>query len=486
MSEQVDTFLAITGSSDGKVAEHFIDMAGGDIETAISLFFEHGPSITTQTTGSGAGASASPQPQSNVDDDAALAERLQNEAYQSQQAEPRAPDQAVHETLVGGDSSYGVFPGTFGGVGGSFGSLLNNRATGAHDIFGNARPGIFNQRDEEFGHDDDSDDEDRVVEIDSEGEIIESRRDDGLSATQRRLARIFRPPFDLIQKLDLTSGKQKARTEKKWLLVNIQDNAEFQCQVLNRDFWSNKNVKDLVKENFIFLQYQKDSRSGEEYSQFYQFTEYPHISILDPITGERLKMWSGVPAVNSWIQEVFDFLGQFSLELGHINPIVSHKKKIDPSSLTEEQQLEFAISQSLGNNHEDKDDVEILHGGDKTDPIQIDDPEEEAAPKELTETELFERIKPVEHPEPEANTATTTRVQIRLGDGSRQVRRFNIDDKVVVIYEVLKATVDQVKKGEGFTLTSQRENLIGKLDESISEAGLKNASILLELVDKDE
>lgn len=478
MSEQVDTFLAITGSSDGAVAEHFIEMAGGDIETAISLFFEHGPSIAQSSA-----TSAPSPPPSRTDDDAALAERLQNEAYQSQQNEPRAPDTAVHETLVGGSDNFGVFPGTFGGVGGSFGSLLNRNTP--QDLFGGGRQGIFNQRDDGFGADVDEDEEneDRVVEVDSDGEVIENRRNDGLSETQRRLARIFRPPFDLIEKLNLTNAKQKARQEKKWLLVNIQDNAEFQCQMLNRDFWSDRNVKDLVKDNFIFLQYQKDSRSGEEYSQFYQFTEYPHISILDPITGERLKMWSGVPATNSWIQEVFDFLAQFSLEPGHINPIVSHKKKIDPSTLTEEQQMEMAIKQSLGSKDDnDKDDVEILHGGEQDDPIEIDDEE----PQELTEEQKFQQIEAVDHPEPEANPETTTRVQIRLGDGTRRVRRFNIEDKVVVIYQVLKATVDQVINGEPFTLTSQRENLIGKLDNTINDAGLKNASILLELVEKDQ
>jgi len=486
MSEQVDTFLAITGSSDGKVAEHFIEMAGGDIETAISLFFEHGSSVTQPAASH---SSASPLP-THTEDDAALAERLQNEAYQSQQQnEPRAPDEARHERLVGGDDGFGVFPGTFGGVGGSFNGLLNqqSRIPTPQDIFGNSRPGIFNQRFDAMDDSEDDDADDRVVEVDSDGETIESRRNDGLSETQRRLARIFRPPFDLIEKLDLTSAKLKARQEKKWLLVNIQDNSEFQCQVLNRDFWSNKNIKDLVKDNFVFLQYQKDSRSGEEYSQFYHFSDYPHISILDPITGERLKMWSGVPATNSWIQEVFDFLSQFSLEPGHINPIVSHKKKVDPSALTEEQQMELAIKQSLGNkNDDDKDDVEILAGGEQDDPIEIDDEEiAETEPKESSEADRFSKIKPVDHPEPEPNTTTTTRVQIRLGDGSRRVRRFNIDDKVQVIYEVLKATVDQVKNGEAFTLTSQRENLIGKLDETISDAGLKNASILLELVDKE-
>lgn len=37
-------------------------------------------------------------------------------------------------------------------------------------------------------------------------------------------------------------------------MVNIQNVSEFCCQVLNRDVWSRKLVKELMKEHFIFLQ----------------------------------------------------------------------------------------------------------------------------------------------------------------------------------------------------------------------------------------
>lgn len=45
-------------------------------------------------------------------------------------------------------------------------------------------------------------------------------------------------------------GQQK----KRWLLVNLQDSREFASQILNRDVWSNYNVKELVQRNFVFMQ----------------------------------------------------------------------------------------------------------------------------------------------------------------------------------------------------------------------------------------
>lgn len=41
---------------------------------------------------------------------------------------------------------------------------------------------------------------------------------------------------------------------QKWLMVNVQNVLEFSCQILNRDIWSNKAVKTVIKEHFIFWQ----------------------------------------------------------------------------------------------------------------------------------------------------------------------------------------------------------------------------------------
>ena len=42
--------------------------------------------------------------------------------------------------------------------------------------------------------------------------------------------------------------------ENKWLMVNVQNVMEFSCQMLNRDIWSNKAIRTIVKEEFIFWQ----------------------------------------------------------------------------------------------------------------------------------------------------------------------------------------------------------------------------------------
>ena len=76
---------------------------------------------------------------------------------------------------------------------------------------------------------------------------------------KRTLEELFKPPIDIIFKGDLQTARDSATSAKKWLLVNIQDACEFQCQVLNRDVWSNEAVKTILREHFIFWQVSKNN-----------------------------------------------------------------------------------------------------------------------------------------------------------------------------------------------------------------------------------
>ena len=318
------------------------------------------------------------------------------------------------------------------------------------------------------------------MEIDDDGEVreyVKTVRKPKSITKEQKLAMLFRPPFDMMAKVNLDGAKVRARERKKWIMINIQTVDIFQCQALNRDLWSDKNIKKLVKDNFVFLQYQYDSHNAKPYIQFYGLNnkdELPHIAILDPMTGERLKQWNRtVPSVSDFIGEVQDFLNNFSLDPTAANPTVKEPTpEVDPSTLSEEQQLEIAIKQSLG------------QSPDK--PLTLDESANESEPEtnEDPYISLFNSIKPISHQEPENKPGISTRIQIRTGDGRRIVRRFDaLQDTVRTIYEVIKTEIEGYKDIR-FTLSNhQRENLIEKLDENLSDAGLKNSSLLLERVD---
>lgn len=496
----VTTFLSVTGIEDESVAKQYLDITNNDLEYAVTLYMESNPPQAASSV------SNDNVPTSHEDDEQ-LAQRLQQEAYQDQD-NVRAADTNIHrhETLVDSfDTGFSNIPRI-------------NRPT---DIFGQGRVGIFNQRFddaendyynnrfeevEDDEEDDDypevndnsnSDDDDDVMVLNSDGEVVETNkrsrrrinrdnRLNELTSTQRRLANLFRPPFDIMSKIDLDTAKVQGRQDKKWILINIQDSSEFTCQVLNRDFWSNSRVKSVVKENFIFLQYQHDSPNGVSFINFYSVDKFPHIAILDPLTGERVHKWTDgeVPKVEEWLADVALFLEKFSLLPNSNNPVVKHEVKFDPDALTEEQQIEYALKQSMAASGSSASDAITIDDLDDKPQAQQQEPEEPEQPEDA-----FEAIKPVAHEEP--TSGATTRIQIRFPNGKRLIHKFDVDNNTVkTLYEWLKYILQQANESdyglssdERFTLSNASNRsvkLIDSVDQTIGETGLKNASILLE------
>lgn len=494
MDDLVSTFLTFTGIEDESIAKQYLDITNNDLEYAVTLYMESNPPAT--------GASRD----SPHDNDEELAKRLQQEAYGNDDTGVREADANIHrhETLV--DS--------FGG-----GFSPAPRVSRPDDIFGGGRVGVFNQRFDEgdefqFGrfeelHDDDEDDEmedddddDEVMVLDSDGEVVESdrarpqsrrrinrnERINELTSTQRRLANLFRPPFDLMSSIDLDAAKVEGRTLKKWILINIQDSSEFSCQVLNRDFWSQLKVKNIVREHFIFLQYQHDSPNGINYKSFYSIDNFPHISILDPLTGERVFKWKDgeIPDSETWLKDVDEFLDKFSLLPNSNNPIIKHEPKFDPDALTEEQQIEFAMKQSIIDNQTGGATADNAIEVDETD--EIEKVEDSLHVEE--ETDLFSGIPAINHDEP-SSADSITRIQVRFPNGKRLIHKFNYsEDKVSTVYQWLKYIISSsiedygLNKDDRFILSNvsskAKRSLIDSLDVTIDEAELRNASILLQ------
>lgn len=165
----------------------------------------------------------------------------------------------------------------------------------------------------------------------------------------KTLEDLFRPPLDLIYRGTFQTARDCGVAKKRWLMVNVQDASEFPCQVLNRDVWSNAAVKTIVKEHFIFWQVYHDSEEGQRYMMFYQVSEWPHVAVLDPRTGECLVTWHKLDAV-TFCDLVTEFLTAYpGLDENSAPP--KKKIRVDPSDsileADEASQIEAAIKASL-------------------------------------------------------------------------------------------------------------------------------------------
>ncbi len=304
-------------------------------------------------------------------------------------------------------------------------------------------------------------------------------------------------PFDV--------AREKGKEELKWILVNVQDTSIFDCQQLNRDIWKDDGIRELVQENFIFVQYSKEDPRGNGYIQYYFHTkdnqaEYPHIAIVDPRTGEQVKVWSGppVPSPGDFLMQLVEFLDRYSLDVTKKNPVAKRKpekaKSIDVDRLTEEEMLDLALQNSLassgnagpaGPKRDDPDDLtksfgDISKGKGKEvaeDTTEASISNGSAIPA-LTNSAFAAIPSGIPHEEPPMGPGVT-RIQFRHSNG-RVVRRFNQSDPVSRIFEWLKAAPLEGKEGIAFDLKGMGKNLLDYLDETIQDAGLNNGTVMVE------
>jgi pyruvate/2-oxoglutarate dehydrogenase complex dihydrolipoamide acyltransferase (E2) component len=365
------------------------------------------------------------------------------------------------------------------------------------------------------------------------------------SSKASMLAEMYRPPVELISRLSWDDARDRGKATEKWLLVNVQDPSIFDCQVLNRDIWKDSQIRETVRENFIFMQYNRDDPRGMPYVQFY-FRDsgspdaYPHIAIVDPRTGEQVKVWSGppVPKPMEFLMQLHEFLDRYSLKPGAKNPIPARRAAagIDLERMTEEQMLEMAMQNSLasqappppsqplpqaaaseprqGASPSPEPDEHLRRsairkgkmvdrGGDATAAETTADGAKAQAEARFSEpngnvqrasaaappttaatapasASPFAAISSAHpHEEPPADPATTTRIQFRHA-GGRIIRRFLLTDPVRRLYEWLKAAPIDGKAGMEFELVSAGQNLLEKLDASIQDAGLRNQTVMIE------
>ncbi len=338
--------------------------------------------------------------------------------------------------------------------------------------------------------------------------------------------------------LSWDAAREAGKEEKKWILVNLQNMSDFNCQALNRDHWKNENIKALVHEHFIFLQYDREEPRAESYITFYlpnqaheNADNYPHVSIIDPRTGEQVKVWSGLPfpPPAELHADLVEFLDRYSLHKNSKNPVVKSKPKartIDYGRLTEEEMMRMALEQSLettnggggggsgsgsGSNVHDPDaltksipDISNDKGKGKGQAAKdlIDLADSSAATgstqspalngegeNESATSAAFARISSTNpHVEPTTtDPATTTRIQFRHA-GGREIRRFAVTDAVRRLYEWLKAEPLGGRSREAvipFELKAMPagRDLIGDLDNTVEEAGLKNGTIMIEYIE---
>jgi hypothetical protein len=214
------------------------------------------------------------------------------------------------------------------------------------------------------------------------------------------------------------------------------------------------------------------SPEGKTYAQRYHVYDYPHIAIIDPRT--RRLMWKkeGWTQENPMTAELFaemamDFCSRHSFDKPPVAPrpnangaAAGKPKKRPMTEMSEDEQLKAAMRASLedvttaagggedndthinSNDDDDDNDVQFLGTSEEADtkPKAIDMTKEEDEQETEKPSLLHELLAMALGDEP----AKGARIQLRMPDGKRTVRKFDASQTAKTIYAFIAVRLDSI------------------------------------------
>jgi hypothetical protein len=266
--ELVSSFMAFTSCSDPSRAASYLEMSGGDLQTAVGLYMEHeqGGHDAHGGTGSARGGASAAAAGLGGGAGAAAASSSYGGAGPMGDYDVRAPDETrtmrlMDDQMMAADPAFHLMNAMMDEqlARTAFASLSDHDRRGGGGGGGlDARAAVNAAAD--HGGEGDSDEEYHYDEDDDEVQILPSS-DGSAPPAAPRLSEMFAAPTHLLYKAGgFTGARAMAKDSKRWLLVNIQRDSEFSSHALNRDVWRDELVENLIREGFIFWQVVRNGR----------------------------------------------------------------------------------------------------------------------------------------------------------------------------------------------------------------------------------
>ncbi|KAI3899577.1 hypothetical protein MKW98_008365 [Papaver atlanticum] len=262
-------------------------------------------------------------------------------------------------------------------------------------------------------------------------------------------------PLELMYQGPFHEAKQAAETQDRWLIVNVQSKDVFDSYALNMHTWAHKAVSQTIDANFIFWQVYDDTTEGQKVCNYYKLTSFPAVLVLDPITGQNMKSWSGMIEVVQLLEDLATFM-----DAGPKHHLT--QQTILPDTTGEDEELLLAILASM----ENMTATVALSCSDSTDePVT-------SSSNKLTFPDLPE--------EPKVEKTLLCRIGVRLPDGRRLQRNFLRTDPLQLLWSFCNSQLDGAES-RPFHLTQAIPGASKTLDyeskQTFQESGLSNSMI---------
>ncbi|CAM8938877.1 unnamed protein product [Rhodiola kirilowii] len=292
------------------------------------------------------------------------------------------------------------------------------------------------------------------------------------------LASLYRPPFELMHHGPFEEAKVAASSEDKWLLVNLQSTKEFSSHMLNRDTWANEAVAQTIKTNFIFWQVYEDSSEGRKVCTYYKVDSVPVVLVIDPITGQKMRSWSGMVHPDRLLEDLIQFMDGGPRD-HHVS--LSHKRPRD-SSLTPQKYKQPPVDANETDGDEEMQKALAMSMESVKNPALATCSEKEISP--LIKEEADSSSEKLEFPplpeEPTGDRSLFCRVGVRLPDGRRVQRCFLHTDPIKLLWSFCCSVMEEAKSRPfrlAQSIPGSSKQLEYETKLSFKESGLGNSLV---------
>lgn len=260
--------------ADPETGHRFLETFGRDLQLAVNMFVEHGPSTPTNASAPvpTTASNTNNQPNANI--------ATNGDSHNSRSPQVRAPISQKVECL--------------------------------NPEVSIRQPIVFKRK---------------LTVFDGQSPTANSgSTDETLNKKRRTLAELFRPPAHLLlPALTLEDARSQAIEKRRHLLVSLHNEREFACFALVRDVWNHHAVQEIVGEHFALAQFGMGTPEGERFARLYHVTPntWPFVAVIDPRTGEQLATIAGTHDPDAFLERLSDIISDRLNDIsdGHPAPV---------------------------------------------------------------------------------------------------------------------------------------------------------------------
>ncbi|VYS62631.1 unnamed protein product [Arabidopsis thaliana] len=336
-------------------------------------------------------------------------------------------------------------------------------------------------------------------------EVVDSTTSGTSDDSDSRSSFSFPPPSYILHEGLFEYAKYVSIEKNLWLVVNLQSRTELGSHILNRDVWANDAVSRTIESHFIVWQVYDDTNEGQKISSFYKIEAPPPVVfVINPITGQKMHMWSGVIEAESIVEDLMMFWDAGPHE--NIASLTRNRRtetaetclssynfyETPAPSWGEEFEEEDNWSSRSNNNQvvaptwekelEEQDEWEIWSSRSDTDdfvpPFMGDEYED---PDEVKEEEIC-LVFPVltEEPKGDCDRSVVCSLCVRFPDGRRKQRKFLKSEPIQLLWSFCYSHIDKSEK-KAFKLVQAipgaSKTLDCEADATFDQSGLANSLI---------